>query len=420
MEQCVVKLRGNLKAWLEDFILYANNEDHLLEILRHFFEICHSERLVISLQKSDFFLVEVSWCGRLINKEGIRFNPNNLYGLKDSDPPRTASELCEYVHGVNWVSTSIPRSAERVFPLCELLETAYAKANGSRKKKSIAKFALSTLGWSQKHSVAFKDLQNQIQEAKSLTHRDPDMVLCVSTDASDKHWAVATTQCYSSELEKPIHEQCHKPLAFLSGTFSEREEHWSTYEREAFAIVQAFRRLDYLLSCDSTTRVFTDHRNLLFAFNPVAMEPSLGRHKVLKVVRWALYLSALTYRIDHVPGDINTWLDIMTRWMRGYCKNAAIRHIAPALPFSGVPSSPDTDAFDWPDVFEIRSDQEKHRTFAPSAATESCGLLRVKGAVWIPDDCIDFKLSLLTIAHAGHAGHRGVDSTWHRIRSQFL
>ncbi len=183
-----------------------------------------------------------------------------------------------------------------------LLETAYAKARESRKKKSIAKFALSSLEWNSDHAAAFTDFEEQIQEATRLAHRDPDLVLGISTDASDKHWAVAATQCAATELQKPLLEQVHEPLAFLSGTFSECQEHWSTYEREAFAIVQAFRKLDYMLSCDSTTRVFTDHRNLLFAFNPVSMEPSLGRHKVLKVVRWAPFLSAFTYRIERVHG----------------------------------------------------------------------------------------------------------------------
>ncbi len=142
-------------------------------------------------------------------------------------------------------------------------------------------------------------------------------------------------------MEKPLLEQVHQSLAFLSGTFSECQEHWSNYEREAFAIVQAFRKLDYMLSCDSTTRVFTDHRNLLFQFNPVSMEPSLGRHKVLKVVRWALFLSAFTYRIEHVHRDVNTWPDIMTRCMRSYRKNPATRRVAPTLQFSGLPVPPD-------------------------------------------------------------------------------
>lgn len=130
-------------------------------------------------------------------------------------------------------------------------------------------------------------------------------------------------------------EQSNYPLALLSGTFSKQEENWSTSEREAYAVVQAFRKLDYPLACDSTTRVFTDHRNSLFTFSHIAMESSLGRHKVLKDIRWALYLSAINYRIEHVPGHSSIWPDIMTRWMHGYGKMPAIRRVTSDLRLNG-------------------------------------------------------------------------------------
>lgn len=420
VEQCFTELKENFKAWIDDFMLFAPSEDDLLRILRRFFEICRKRRLIVSLPKSDFYLSEVTWCGRIIDAQGVRFHPKNIDGLSGCEPPRSAGELCEYVHGVNWVSSSIPRFAERVSVLRDILEEAYAKAGGSRKKKSISKIPLADLGWNEKHLNAFKDLQTQLQEATRLAHRDPNMTLCIHTDASDKYWAVAATQCDPKELSKPLLDQQHQPLAFLSSSFSQREEHWSTYEREAFAVVQAFRKLDYLLACDATTRVFTDHRNLLFVFNPVAMEPSLGRHKVLKVIRWALYLSAFNYRIEHVPGDCNVWPDIMTRWMRGYRKPPSIRRVAPVIPFSGVTTSPDDEEFKWPNLSEILDVQAKYKNAAPKEATaDDSKLLRTKEAAWIPDEAVELKLRLLTIAHAGSSGHRGVDPTWHALRSQF-
>ena len=424
--ECFSELRDNFKAWIDDFMIFAEDEKHLLRVLRRFFEICRKRRLIVSLPKSDFFLTEATWCGRIIDTDGVRFNPSNLSGLKDCDLPRTAGELCEYVHGASWISTGIPRFAERSAPLREILEVAYAKAGGSRKKKKISKFLLSDLGWDKKHEAAFNDIQEQLQEATRLAHRDRAMSLCVHADASDKHWAVCATQCNPSELSKPISDQVHQPLAFLSGTFSEREVHWTTYEREAFAVVQAFRKLDYLLACDPTTRIFTDHRNLLFAFNPVAMEPSLGRHKVLKVIRWALFLSAFNYRIEHVPGDSNIWPDIMTKWMRGYRKALAVRRVTASrrvtavLPFNGVTVPPDSPEFEWPSATEIACAQDDHKGSAPVIAhTEDSGILVIKGAVWIPDDCVNLKLRLLTIAHAGTAGHRGSETTWHALRERF-
>lgn len=102
------------------------------------------------------------------------------------------------------------------------------------------------------------------------------VVLCTHTDASEKYWAVAATQCDMEKPQKPFTDQQHSVLAFRSSSFPVREKHRSTYERKAYAAVQAFRKVDYFLACDATTRVFTDPRNFLFAFNHVAIRGSLG------------------------------------------------------------------------------------------------------------------------------------------------
>lgn len=103
------------------------NEDDHLHLLRKFFEICRKFNLIVSLPKSDFFLIEAIGCGRILDEHGVRFHPKNLSGLTDSDPPRTAGKLCEYVYGVSWISNRIPRFAECAAPLLELLEVASAK-----------------------------------------------------------------------------------------------------------------------------------------------------------------------------------------------------------------------------------------------------------------------------------------------------
>lgn len=48
--------------------------------------------------------------------------------------------------------------------------------------------------------------------------------------------------------------------------------------------MQTFKRLYYLLLCEQT-RGLTDHQRLLFFYAPVALGPSLGRHKIVKVLR---------------------------------------------------------------------------------------------------------------------------------------
>lgn len=143
--------------------------------------------MVVSLPKSDFYLTETHCCGRIIDENGIRYNPKNLFCLMDSKPPNNESELCEYVHDVSWLLSSIPRFAESVAPLRQLLEKAYAKAGGNRKNRAVAKISLASLGWQNNHLNAFQDLQNRLKEYTELNYRNMSKTLCVHTDASGHH-----------------------------------------------------------------------------------------------------------------------------------------------------------------------------------------------------------------------------------------
>ena len=90
------------------------------------------------------------------------------------------------------------------------------------------------------------------------------------------------------------------------------------------------------------------------------------------------------------------------------------------IPFGGVTKSPDDPEFDWPDLAEIKAIQDKHKDKAPKDAKPNDSKLSlIKGEAWIPDEAVDLKLRLLTIAHAGNSGHRGVDPTWHALRKEF-
>lgn len=70
------------------------------------------------------------------------------------------------------------------------------------------------------------------------------------TDSSDRYWAGVFTQCAPREVEKEDAEQRHEPLAFLSGEFTGLELAWMTYEKEGYAIMQIFQRMDYRLLCE--------------------------------------------------------------------------------------------------------------------------------------------------------------------------
>lgn len=351
------ELRDNMKAWLDDFNLHVDHEDKLLQLLARFFQICEDYNLYLSAVKSVFFAKQIKWCGRVLSPDGYRMDPARLSALQDMALPQTAAGLAEFIYCCRWMSLTLPDFARRVSPLNDVLEAAYTRS-GKRTKRSIKTIALSTLSWGTPHEKAFHDLQDMLHNAVKLSYPKEGMVICIYTDASERFWSGVVTQTQPADLDKSLEEQRHEPLAFLGSEFKNAELGWSTFEKEGFAIFQTFEKLDYLFLGGNPTHVHTDHRNLMFVFAPLALEPTLGRHIVSKVQRWALYLSRFPYVIEHVSGKANVFADILTRWTRGYRKERkALRTISSLFLDRAKQLIPDADSFVWPDFNLIRDAQ---------------------------------------------------------------
>ena len=360
-----------VKAWLDDFALHHANEEGLLQGLEKFLSICRKHGLKVSARKSILFSKTLHWCGRIISASGIQFDPRRLSGLKDAQTPQTAGELSQYVYCIQWMSQAVPDFAARIQPLRDILEAAYSKA-GRRTTRAIKNIPLHKLSWGAKHDDAFASIQDSLRNAVTLSHPDNAKETCVFTDASDTHWAAVVTQCDSKDLDKEIGNQRHNPLAFLSSEFKNAEKNWSTFEKEAFAILQVFKKLDYLLLTERPIHVYTDHKNLLFVFNPLSLEPALGRHVVSKVQRWALHLSKFAYTIEHIAGINNVMPDIMTRWLAGYRgKRSAIRRVRNIETPNDIVQSPSDDEFVWPTIDAVRNSQTHHEKSVPKNAKKN-------------------------------------------------
>ena len=171
--------------------------------------------------------------------------------------------------------------------------------------------------------------------------------------------------------------------------------------------------------------MFTDHRNLLFVFAPLALSPALGRHVVSKVQRWALFLSQFEYVIEHIERHRNIFADMLTRWARGNRATAPVARIglrACSLVLSSPQGSPgeQQDSPDWPSRFSIQEAQARHIRSCPSRAVVGVdGLRTVNGLIWIPPD-EELTTKIIVASHAGLNGHRGREARESIIRETFV
>ena len=316
-------LLTELLIWLDDLLGHAPSESALLDILRRVFVLCRNFGLKLNASRCRFFSIETKWCGKIYFKGGWKHDPARTLALRQMTRPRTAADLMQFLCACTWLSMHIPDFARIAQPLRELLEELLRQCK-NRSKSSARRVPSSEFLWTEQVHSGFSQMLTALEHTVSLSHPNADMERCVFHDSSGDFCSVIITQVFVSDLSKPLSEQRHEPLAFHSKAFSGASLRWSFPEKEAYGLIDAVDRFDYLLICDRPFHIFTDHRNLIFIFNPESSSVPLKRHSIDKIHRWSLRLSSLNYLIEHIPGHLNIWADMLTRWAAPRCTDIAV------------------------------------------------------------------------------------------------
>eukprot|EP00737_Agarophyton_chilense_P002826 gb/GEZJ01003250.1/.p1 GENE.gb/GEZJ01003250.1/~~gb/GEZJ01003250.1/.p1 ORF type:complete len:229 (+),score=19.03 gb/GEZJ01003250.1/:944-1630(+) len=147
----------NLIQWIDDFLLHAKDDSNLLDSIRKFLTVCERYEFMVNPKRSSLFQKSVKFCGRIMSKDGVQYDPRCFQVLIDMKPPKTANELQQLLCATNWMRTSIPEYARRVQQLYELMESAY-KEIGSRKTSAVRKIRIYER-WNGKHQSVFEDIK---------------------------------------------------------------------------------------------------------------------------------------------------------------------------------------------------------------------------------------------------------------------
>lgn len=158
--------------------------------------------------------------------------------------------------------------------------------------------------------------------------------------------------------------------------------------------------------------VLTDHRNLLFVFDPLALRPNAPQYVLSKVHWWAMHLSRFDFCIEQIVGVKNVLAYLHTRWDKRHRQNHATRKNVMALyktivtPFWESP---------WPNVEALLQAQVDIKDSVGQCDED--GLWKRLGRIVIPEDYSILKLRILVAEHCGTVGNRGAGATETRIRN---
>jgi Reverse transcriptase (RNA-dependent DNA polymerase)/RNase H-like domain found in reverse transcriptase len=198
-------IKSNIKVWLDDCLLHTKTEDDLLATLNFFFKKCQEHGLKLHASKCVLFASTMRYCGSLITKDGVRFDPKNIRALQAMQEPQNGADLVQHVATVNWMRSAIPNYSKRVASRqAALAKVFYGK---SRRTKNAAATVSQLHLWGPEEQAAFKDLQAAIMDSMTLAFPDPYKRICVLTDASHRFYAGLLTQIHKKQLDIPMEEQ---------------------------------------------------------------------------------------------------------------------------------------------------------------------------------------------------------------------
>lgn len=403
------KIYKGIVPWLDDLLLYCDTIEGLFQLLKWVLKRAEELGLKFSPKKLVLFAKEIKWCGKIITSDGVKVDPKRIEALTLMPIPTTADQLMTFVNASNWIRTSVIDYAAVFEPLYARLKDVLG--NGKKTKRRAARLQMD-LKDDEIFKGEFEKAKAALIGAVCLCHPKKDGVFCLTTDASDRGWGAVLFQVETLETDKAIGEQNLEPLSMISGNFKGAQLNWSVPEKEAYAIVEATDRLRQLLIRPQGFVIFTDHKNLIFTYDPMSVKKLNVR---ARIDRWVLKMRGYRYTVRHIAGIENLWSDLLSRWgapkqedvrethrlCRVTRKRNIRRHIA-------QPVVKPIAEMKFPTKRELQVLQEKEEV--PDYCNKNSEGLWVNkfGRIWIPKS---HRISMMTISHYGIAGHKSVHDT---------
>jgi len=307
-------LHKGVLVFIDDILLYAKTEEELAELWERVFAALAKYNIYLCTKKTHLLRKEVIWCGKLISAAGRGVDPRRVDAILQVPEPTNGGQLMSFLACTNWIRDHIPGYAVVVARLQELLRSVTA---GLKKKTKCEAEKIALVGrWEKCHAEAWTTLKQGIADSVTLTSPDEEMDFCLYTDASDNHWGAILTQVPPGwvESQAPPEDWPHQPVAFLSGSFKNAQMSWPIVGKEAFAVHEACDKLEHFIQRNRGVHIFTDHRNLVYIFDPAGRPAGTSKGTAGRLERWGIALSAVPYIIQHVEGESNDFADMLSRW----------------------------------------------------------------------------------------------------------
>ncbi|XP_011859117.1 PREDICTED: uncharacterized protein K02A2.6-like [Vollenhovia emeryi] len=270
-------------VFLDDIrVAGTDRQDHLNK-LRLVFGRLQKFNIRVNMEKSEFFMSQIQYCGYVIDKDGLHKSPEKMEAIHNMKRPTNVTEVRSFLGMINYYGRFISNLSSILHPLNKLL----------RKDTEFQ--------WTSQCEKSFRDAKKAFISPKCLVHFDPRLPVTLATDASSYGVGAVLSHIYPDGSERAIQ--------YASQTLSSTQRNYSQIDKEAYAIIYGVKKFHQYLQGSKFTLI-TDHRPLTQIFSPTK---SLPIYTALRMQHYSLFLQGFNYDIKYRKSELHSNADCLSR-----------------------------------------------------------------------------------------------------------
>ena len=281
-----------VKIFIDDLLVFSNTVEEHEEHLRQLMERLAEHKIQLKESKAKWFQKSVKFLGHVVSADGIKPQSAKVEAIKQWQPPKSVTEVRQFLGLVGFYRRYIHNFADKAKPLNELtqkgavVEEGVTFAPGSR---ALQAFEALQVAMTQAPVMILPDQQKA---------EDGTAPYVLQTDAS----GFAIGAVLMQDLGKGL-----QPIGFISRSLSAAEQNYSTTERELLAIVHATYEVWRHLLQGRQYVLQGDHKPLEALMSP-------GKELTRRQARWVEKLIEVGVpEMLHVPGKSIPVPDALSR-----------------------------------------------------------------------------------------------------------
>ena len=241
--------------------------------------------VVIKGAKSKINQQEVKFLGYILNKEGIKPDPEKVAAIKSTQKPETCTALVSFLCTVGFCQRFIHRFSEKSAKLHDL-----ARQHNTEK-----------IEWDAEHSKLFNELKDALMASTINNTFDTSYETSLWCDAGKTAHVSNQRGGFSAVLaQRPNPQSEWLPVYFASRRMSDPQSRWGQTELESESIKFACEKFKFYLDGISHVKIFTDCKALVSLYNKVD-KPSIPP----RIERGVIAIQHLNYTVVYIEGKKN-------------------------------------------------------------------------------------------------------------------